>query len=449
MDSLADRLRGVVAPSAGRRPTGVALSTVPAIGDAHAQAADMLGGELRTGRDGTFVVVDRRYAGGHRHGRVSVMDVLPPEHGIWPHLPVLTGRPKLTDERLQGRVVFFDLETTGLAGGAGTYAFLIGCGWFEGTGFRVQQFLLSSYTAERGILEALAEVAHDASLLVTFNGKSFDVPLIDTRFALHRLPSPFGELPHLDMLHVSRRLWRQHERTDEARTEERGAGCRLSDLERVICGHSREDDVPGFEIPSRYFHFVRSGDVRGLEAVLEHNRIDVLSLALLTARASKLVEDGAGMTETAREALGLGSIYERAGYLGEARAAYARASGLAEGVAVPSGCPNGEAADGPVRVEALRAFALLARRQRRHEEAATAWRLALESRDCPQVIAREATEALAVYHEHRKPDLRAARQFALQALQYRSTESRSLAVQHRLRRLDRKLRGRAEAEGLF
>jgi hypothetical protein len=203
--------------------------------------------------------------------------------------------------------------------------------------------------------------------------------------------------------------------------------CRLSLMEENILGNVREDDVPGFEIPSRSFQFVRSGDARGLEGVLEHNRLDVLTLAMLTARAGQLLEEGASSTRTAREALGLGRLYERGGLIAEARACLARAVDLE--------------ADALTHVEALRAYAVLCRRERRYFDAADAWRRMLLMRGCPPRLAREATEALAVHHEHRSRDLSAAREFAVHALQFNISRSRAQAVHHRLARIDRKLGG--------
>ncbi len=314
-------------------------------------------------------------------------------------------------------MLFIDLETTGLAGGAGTYAFLVGCAWFDGGVFRIRQFFLSSFAAEKVLLEAVAEAADLSGTVVTYNGKSFDIPLIDTRFQLHRMETPFAGMPHVDLLHPARRLWRN---------DDEDGGCRLGALEETLCGHTREGDVPGFEIPSRYFHYVRSGDARGLEAVMEHNRLDLLSLALLTARASQLLEDGPSAARTPREALGLGRLYERGGLTGEARAAFERA------VELPGG-------DVLTRAEALRALATLYRRQRHYEEAAAAWRRILDLRRCPPQMMREATEALAVHHEHRLRDPLAARGFALESMKLPSSYARQQALQHRLERLDRKL----------
>jgi uncharacterized protein YprB with RNaseH-like and TPR domain len=386
-----------------------------------ADPADTLGGEWRESRGHRYLVVDTRYSPGHRHGRVAVADCLPSPDGIWPKLPLL--EPSVAP----GRLLFVDLETTGLAGGAGTYAFLVGCGWFEppspaasasqGACFRIRQFLLTSHAAELALLEGVGDTAKAASTVVTYNGKSFDLPLIETRFLYHRMETPFAGVPHVDMLHPARRLWRSD--TDD--------GGRLATMEETLLGNVRDGDVPGFEIPARYFHYVRTLDARPLHDVLDHNRLDLLALAMLTARAAHLLEEGPAGARTAREAFGLGRIYERAGMRAEAKECYARAAAPAD------------ARPHDIAAEALRAYAVLSRRERRYEEAATAWRRALELPRCPPHIAREATEALAVHLEHRERDLRAARRYALQALQFNGSIRRTQSVQYRLARLQRKL----------
>jgi hypothetical protein len=219
------------------------------------------------------------------------------------------------------------------------------------------------------------------------------------------------------------------------------ASCSLAALERRILGASRTGDVPGFEIPSRYFQYVRTGDARPLEGVLEHNRLDLISLALVTARAAQLVEAGATAVRTAREALGLGRLYERSRALDRACACFARAAGLTS---------DPLEADVLTRAEALRAYAVLARRERRHADAAVAWQQIVALRHCPAHIAREAAEALAIHHEHRLRDPRTARRFAVTSLQLHDSAARTRALQHRLARLDRKLgTPAADASGLF
>ena len=311
MSSFADRLRGVVGPGSGIRDSGFDRSAP--------DAAEILGGEWRESPRGKFLVVDRKYTPGYRHGRVSIADCLPP----WPRLNLLSNsngcRAALHGPPDSQRILFLDLETTGLAGGAGTYAFLVGCGWFEPPSpsasagqaacFRLRQFFLADFAAERALLESVAEFAGDAACVVTYNGKTFDLPLIETRFALQRMGAPFADVARVDMLHPARRMWREED-----------VECRLTYLEQVLCGHEREGDVPGFEIPSRYFRYVRSGDARPLEAVLEHNRLDIISLAMLTARAAQLLDEGPSAATTPREAFGMGRLYERAAMFEQALA---------------------------------------------------------------------------------------------------------------------------------
>jgi uncharacterized protein YprB with RNaseH-like and TPR domain len=462
VSSLADRIRGVIRPSSGAGSGSVpdgsdlsdeargAKSEDPSLRCRDRDAAEILGGDWRESGGRRFLVVDRKYAPGYRHGRVAIADCFPPESGIWPHLNLLCVAS------IDGsRLLFLDLETTGLAGGAGSYAFLVGCGWFEPPSpsasagqaacFRTRQFFLADFGAERALLESVAELAAGTACIVTYNGKTFDLPLIETRFVLQRMQTPFAAMPHVDMLHPARRLWREE---DDA--------CRLTNLEGTICGHEREDDVPGFEIPSRYFRYVRSGDARPLEAVFEHNRLDIVSLAMLTARATQLLDEGPSAARTAREALGMGRLFERAGMTEEALDAFARAvnmegtadvaeTGLHEtGLTCPTKLEEQSrktrpCADNDTIAEALRAYAVVCRRLRRYDEAAGAWRGALALRHCPPIIVREATEALAVHHEHRARDLHVARTFALQSLRLQATASRQQAVRHRLARLERKL----------
>ena len=460
--NLADRLRAVVRPhdSVAPVPPFGAVGAA-ATGDASAnranadRAAEVLGGEWREARGGSasadpsasagvpgrratqprYLVIDRQYPAGHCLGRVAVADCLPGTDGLWPRAGLLLSGDRAADA-LRGPVMFFDLETTGLGGGAGTSAFLVGCGWFDGPAFRVRQFFLSSYAAERALLEDVADTMGAFGALVTYNGKSFDLPLIDTRLLFHLLPACDSGLPHLDMLHPARRLWRSSAETQSsmgAGERQSAVPCTLTHVEKTVLGHVRDGDVPGFEIPSRYFHYVRTGDTRPLERVLEHNRLDLLALAMLTATAANRLKEGAAGARTAREALGLGQLFERAGMLAEARACYARAAG-ADPVVVPY-----TDVDPPTCAEALRAYGVLCRRERRYPEAADTWQRVLALPRCPAPIARQASEALAVHHEHRLRDLSAARHFAMQALTFDASTTRVRAVHHRLARIERKL----------
>jgi hypothetical protein len=338
-----------------------------------------------------------------------------------------------------GPLLFFDLETTGLSGGAGTLAFLVGCGFFDAEGFHTRQLFLSGYEAERELLDALAALTERFGGLVTFNGRTFDVPLIETRYLFHRLESPFETMPHFDMLHPARKLWRRRnvarpshrERWSDGRPGE-AASCALGALEEAILGVERFDDVPGFEIPSRYFSYLRTGDLAPLAAVFEHNRLDLLSLAALTAIAAQMADEGPSGARAPHEALAMGQIYQRLGRWDEADRCFSRAAGLGEAPWEP------RSIDREIRADALRHLALERRRQRRYEEAADAWRQLLEIGGGPAVV-QEARRALAIHHEHRVRDLEEARRHAARALASEQDPAEAEALRHRLGRLDRKL----------
>src|SRR5439155_9374274 len=300
----------------------------------------VLGGEWRH-NDGSCFVVETRWDPASRHGGEAIATIANRLEEAVEEAAILIGSPA----RLP--FVFFDLETTGLSGGAGTCAFLVGFGWFDGGGgFVTRQYLLVRSSDERPLLAMVAGELGRAGVLVTFNGKSFDAPVLETRYLYHRLEWAGARLPHLDMLHAARRLWRRD--GDESwRDISDDSGCSLMALERQILRAPRRGDVPSFEIPSRYFHFVRTGDARPLKGVFEHNRLDLLSLAALTARMLHLVREGPGRARNAREALALGRIYARAGLDRRAQDAYGRTIEL---------CALGPIAAGSsmVYIEALR-----------------------------------------------------------------------------------------------
>ena len=170
------------------------------------------------------------------------------------------------------RWAFLDTETTGLAGGSGTYAFLIGVGRITPEGFRVRQFFMREYGEERSLLAALNTHLEDFDVLVTYNGRSYDVPLLETRYRMTRHKPPFGRTSHLDLLYGARRIWKL-----------RLENCRLMQLERQILGVEREGDLAGELIPYVYFEYLRLREASRLIPIFHHNAIDILSLACLTA----------------------------------------------------------------------------------------------------------------------------------------------------------------------
>ncbi len=393
------------------------------------RVAAALGGRRVPTRFGECLVIDRRYEAERWHGDIRVgecvIEAIESLRLLDPARSGAAGPP---------RTIFIDLETTGLSGGAGTLAFLVGCGYFDLGAFQVRQFLLTSHAGERALLAAVAEFFDDADLIVTYNGKTFDVPVMETRWSFHRMAMPLDGVPHFDMLYPARRLWRNRG-TDSPDD----AGCRLSTLERTLFDVQRVGDVPGFEIPGRFFGFVRNGDARPLEPVLEHNRIDLVSLAAVTARAVLLTQQGHQACRDNAEALALGKVYERAEHSGRAEACFRRAA---------------DSPDPVIRADALYRLAVRLRRDRRFADAASTWRDLIEFTEPRSMrpgllgeLRRVAVEALAIHHEHRAKDLAGARELALASLD--ESGGRTEKARHRLARLDRKLARRNDAQLFF
>jgi uncharacterized protein YprB with RNaseH-like and TPR domain len=200
------------------------------------------------------------------------------------------------------RWAFLDTETTGLIGGAGTYAFLIGVGRITREGFRVRQFFLREYIEEGSVLAALDDHLSQFDILITYNGKSYDQPLLETRYRLAHRNTPFARLAHLDLLHGARRLWKL--RLDD---------CRLMQLEERILGVYREGDLPGELIPYVYFEYLRSREAQRLTPIFHHNAMDIVTLACLTAIVP------AAFRTTGREALARAGVRRAEDLAGIAR----------------------------------------------------------------------------------------------------------------------------------
>ena len=429
-----DRIREVVAATrgAGRNAPGRIPESASTAAPDPDQVARALGGRLEDASDGACLVVRRTYPAASRYGRRRLEDypVLSCDSGH-DALDVLAGSGA-GYRRGTGPIIALDLETTGLSGGAGTLPFLVGLGWFDRRAFHTCQYFLSALTGERRILAAVADVLGRAGTLLTFNGRSFDVPIIDSRWSLHRMRSPLSELMHVDLLHPARWLWRANE-------------TRLVTLERTVLGVRRVGDVPGPEIPGRYVAYLRGGALSLLEPVLEHNRLDLVSLGVLTAVVCQLVRDGAPATGSPGQALGLGRLFDKAGLPRRALDCYECAAGV-DGDAAPSARCTTEVA---TRAEALRRLACSYRRSGRHAEAAETWRRLLTLTSPPVHLWREAAVALAVHHEHRQRDLLTARQLARRAFDAEGDPRHRRSVEHRLRRLGRKIEESDEGRGLM
>src|SRR5436853_3100604 len=209
--------------------------------------------------------------------------------------------------------LFLNTETTGLAGGSGTYAFLVGVAWWEGGGLEIEQFFMREYSEERALLFALAERIAVRPVLVTFNGKSFDWPLLETRYRMSRKISPPTPRAHLDFLHPARNLWRL-----------RLGSVRLSELERHVVGWGRGADVLSGLIPQIYFDYLRGGPPERLVPVLNHNQMDLRGLAALSSRILSLLSDAENLGQDGLELFGVSRICEKRGEHTRARNLYQR-----------------------------------------------------------------------------------------------------------------------------
>lgn len=225
------------------------------------------------------------------HGRVDLNALFDVPSDCFGHI---ANSDALRTVRLR-RMLFIDTETTGLAGGAGTVPFLIGIGFFEEDGFTVQQYFMRDYQEERAMLESVHALLNKAESFVSYNGKCYDFNLLASRFTLSRMKDPVQTKPHLDLLFPARRIWKR-----------RLGDCSLPHIESSVLRFQRDGDVPGWQIPSLYFDFLRSGDPAPLAPVFRHNFWDIVSLAaLLTVLAQIHSAPRTHLTEP-QDMMGLG-----------------------------------------------------------------------------------------------------------------------------------------------
>jgi uncharacterized protein YprB with RNaseH-like and TPR domain len=247
---------------------------------------------------GETYLVEARYPPEYQHGRRGLCCSAPLQT-----LAAWAQEQRICDYPLES-FAFLDTETTGLSGGTGTYPFLIGVGRFEGQEFHLAQFFMRDPLEEPAQLAALESFLAPCEAVVTFNGKSFDLPLLNTRFISHGWRTPFLDTAHVDLLHLARRLWR-----------DRLSSRTLGNLEYHILGTMRTgDDVPGWMIPQLYFDYLRSGDARPLVSVFYHNAMDVLSLAALFGHTAELLANPLSSTvEHGVDLVALGKLFEDMG----------------------------------------------------------------------------------------------------------------------------------------
>jgi uncharacterized protein YprB with RNaseH-like and TPR domain len=380
--SVKERLERLLAVTKARPRT----LPSPAIARPEAlELGEVLDGEEVSNDFGSFYSVDKIYPLAHFQGRIQLARLtnVPREA-----FSMLSRGDDVFEIDLK-EALFLDTETTGLAGGAGTCAFLIGLGWVENESFVLRQLFMRDYGEEAAMLHALGEILARFELLVSYNGKSFDIPLLETRFVLTRQRLSFEHLLHFDLLHPARSLWK-------ARIE----SCRLMELEHRLLELEREDDIPGHMIPDLFFRFLRTGDAIRLDHVFLHNRHDILSLAALTICASDLLDES-HVPEDPLDDLSLGRLFERSAQPERSMMHYSRA--------VEAGL------SGAAR---RRALAALADQHKRRGDIDDARKLWGELADGESVEVIQALHELAMLSEHRERDFTQALGLCERALSY-------------------------------
>ncbi|MFZ5929369.1 MAG: ribonuclease H-like domain-containing protein [Acidobacteriota bacterium] len=283
-----EQLRRRIARIESRTPATAPASLPPELGRAVPTAL------------GAHWEIERRWPAHHRHGSADVgaLADLPPDLLAVLHDEAAGCPPE--------QWVFLDTETSGVSGGSGTFAFLVGTGYATPQGFVVRQFFMREHGEEPSLLHALAQHLESFRVVVTYNGKAFDLPLLETRYRLARQRPPFAHLAHVDLLHSARRLWRLALES-----------CRLMELEARILGFERQGDPGGAAVPRLYLEFLRTGNFRPLVPVFSHNAFDILSLACLTAIVPAAFRDPSRLTNPA-EMVALARYFQREGRMEEA-----------------------------------------------------------------------------------------------------------------------------------
>jgi uncharacterized protein YprB with RNaseH-like and TPR domain len=375
MPSLADKLKALgVKTGASDLPTpersaSLGIDTV------------LTGSVLSTDMGDTFVY-EERFASDYRHGHAPIR----------PTASLTMVCAWAADERLRDlpleAFAFLDTETSGLAGGTGTYAFLVGAARFDPQGDLVlRQFFMRDPSEEPALLEALAQFLAPAQALVTFNGKAFDAPLLNTRYLMHHMPNPMRDYAHLDLLPLARRLWRD-------RLESRA----LKYIEEYVLMAPRSlEEVPGYEIPYMYFDYLRTGDARPLRGVFYHNAMDVVAMAaLLSHTASMLADPFHEGIQHGLDVVAMARLYEHLGQVETAARLFER------GLQMDLGQEH--------FWESVRRLAVLQKRRGDFDQATPLWEQAAADGHIYAFI------ELAKFHEHKRRDPVAAIDWTRRAL---------------------------------
>ncbi len=373
---------------------------------------DLIQGEYESTQFGEIFIATTRYTFPYNHGE---QPLIPTESLInisrW-------AKFRDEDEPDINTTLFLDTETSGLAGGTGTFAFMIGLGWFEQSSFVVRQLFMRDPSEEQALLAVLARITKNYSCVVTYNGKSFDIPLLRSRHIQNHFPFEMGEWKHIDLLHLVRQVWKY---SQESRT--------LKDMEVNILGYQRsQEEVPGWLVPQLYFEYLQSRDPQPLVGVFYHNAIDIVSLAALFCTTSQMLESPFQpfrISSSGADYIGLARVFEKISMSEIAARLYAKG--------IENGLPD------ELEMPALLRYAELCKRNGYYADAIHLWAKAASLGNI------DACVELAKYYEHQASDLQMAYTYTVKAISYLpknkiySTRKQESNLNNRLNRLLKKI----------
>ncbi len=339
---------------------------------------DIIEGEEVPNSQGTCYLAKSVYPWNYQHGDVTFIK----KDNF--SLVADAGKAQGIREKELSSLLFIDTETTGLAGGTGTLAFLVGLGYFDENGFNLYQYIIRDPTEEAAMLLEISNFIEQFSGFVSFNGKVFDIPLLKARYVMNRIPVPFEEMAHLDLLFLSRKLWRN-------RLKSRA----LQDLEQEILHIPRtQDEVPGWMIPEIYFDFLKTGNAEPLKGVIYHNGMDIVSLAALFLFISNSFDQIDSFENLHPvDYFSIGQLFLDL-----------KMNDLSETIFLE--CIESNSLPDEMRLQSIKYLGAIYKKQARVEDAVSFWKIAAEMEDIDSAV------EMAKYYEHSVRDTEKALEWA-------------------------------------
>jgi len=374
--------------------------------DRYKLLADSTGGELVKRSAGCYCLIRTTFPFGHTHGELALDRV---KDDFCLSLAAFDANKNVI-EIPTSSMVFLDTETTGL-GGSGAVAFLIGLGRITKNGFEISQYLIPDYSDEAAQLEDVYEALGNNSTIVSFNGASFDLPVVLDRLIINRVARKLEYQWHLDLLHSSRRLFKR-----------RLSDCTLINLERQLFSFYRSDDIPGYLVPSVYFEWLSSQELTRMNSVLEHNRFDILSLYFLALLIAEAYQSQGSTLEHAEDLYSLSRFFERRSETEKVEKVFERVSEMGRGVSS----------------DAALHFARNFKRRQKYDRSVEIWKSIASEKDKQGYWA---CIELAKYFEHQLKDYRSALEYTGRASELELlAPEQATALEKRVGRLSRKLK---------